>query len=280
MLKHLVPKTLKARLRHRLRAMTRQVPYFPSFDGQNDYCIAGKECERREDNPVPPPAFWWGYGDSAAAYLESGRTHVANMVRLLARSGFDVGRARCILDFGCGAGRMIRHLPPVAEQAALWGVDIEADLIRWCRHHLAPRIRFAVTTTIPHLPFPDGHFDLIYCGSVFTHIEDLEDAWLLELARVLAPGGRLYLTIHDEHTIRQFEAEPTHALARQLLDNPVYQQHRSTYRMIVIGRAERSQVFYDAAYFRSLVPPQFRWLLHEPCGYGYQSVVVLERLPN
>ena len=34
--------------------------------------------------------------------------------------------------------------------------------------------------------------------SVFTHIDELESPWLLELRRVLAPKGVLCLTIHDE----------------------------------------------------------------------------------
>jgi SAM-dependent methyltransferase len=60
---------------------------------------------------------------------------------------------------------------------------------------------FCTTTTAPHLPFEDGYFDLIYAGSVFTHIADLADAWFLELKRIVRPGGRLYITVHDKHTI-------------------------------------------------------------------------------
>jgi SAM-dependent methyltransferase len=50
----------------------------------------------------------------------------------------------------------------------------------------------------PSLPIPDNHFDLITGFSAFTHIDDLESPWLLELRRILKPGGLLYLTIHDE----------------------------------------------------------------------------------
>jgi hypothetical protein len=30
---------------------------------------------------------------------------------------------------------------------------------------------------------------------------ELRDAWLLELRRVLVPGGKLYVTIHDRHSL-------------------------------------------------------------------------------
>jgi SAM-dependent methyltransferase len=39
-------------------------------------------------------------------------------------------------------------------------------------------------------PFPDGAFDLVISGQTMEHVEDLR-AWVIELARVLKPGGRL-----------------------------------------------------------------------------------------
>ena len=50
-------------------------------------------------------------------------------------------------------------------------------------------MNFATVTTAPHLPFADGYFDFAYCSSVFTHISDLADAWLLELRRIVRSGG-------------------------------------------------------------------------------------------
>jgi hypothetical protein len=37
---------------------------------------------------------------------------------------------------------------------------------------------------------------------VFTHIDDLADAWLLELKRILRPGGRLYITVLDKNSLQ------------------------------------------------------------------------------
>jgi SAM-dependent methyltransferase len=50
----------------------------------------------------------------------------------------------------------------------------------------------------PPLPIPDAQFDVVTAFSVFTHIDELESPWLLELRRILKPGGLLYATIHDE----------------------------------------------------------------------------------
>ena len=66
--------------------------------------------------------------------------------------------------------------------------------------NLTPEFHFITNTTEPHLPFEDKHFDLVYCGSVFTHIMDLPDAWFLELRRVVKRGGLLYITVNDKHS--------------------------------------------------------------------------------
>ena len=96
---------------------------------------------------------------------------------------------------------MIRFLGDLAVAGEVWGADIEERHIYWCQQHLSPPFKFVNTTTLPHLPFEDGYFDFIYAGSVFTHIAELADAWLLELRRILRPGGRLYLSVHDRKCI-------------------------------------------------------------------------------
>jgi SAM-dependent methyltransferase len=150
--------------------------------------------------PLPPPELWQRWAPSAESYLEGGRLNADAMFEMLRKTGASVPSIRRILDFGCAEGRMLRHLPSDPERE-LWGVDINAERIAWCEQHLAPPFRFATTTTMPHLPFGEDHFDLIYAISVFTHIGELGDAWFLELLRILRPGGHIFLTVHDEHSV-------------------------------------------------------------------------------
>ncbi len=44
--------------------------------------------------------------------------------------------------------------------------------------------------------------------SIFTHLSDNFDTWLLELRRVLRPGGFLFATINDENVWQRFADEP------------------------------------------------------------------------
>lgn len=149
--------------------------------------------------PLPPKRLWQRWGLTPESYLEGGRRDVSAMLDAIAEADGDPNPER-ILDFGCAEGRMLRFLHDGAGRE-LWGVDINADRIVWAQQHLSPPLRLAVTTTAPHLPFMDAYFDLVYAVSVFTHIAELADAWFLEVLRVVRPGGHVYLTIHDEHSV-------------------------------------------------------------------------------
>ncbi|HTB71381.1 MAG TPA: class I SAM-dependent methyltransferase [Solirubrobacteraceae bacterium] len=96
-----------------------------------------------------------------------------------------------VLDFGCGAGRVIRHFDQDAANAEIWGCDIDAASIAWATEHLSPPFQFALSSESPPLPFPDSHFDLIYAISVYTHLVDSWSDWMLEMHRLLRPGGFL-----------------------------------------------------------------------------------------
>jgi SAM-dependent methyltransferase len=162
--------------------------------------------------PVPPPSMWEGYGRNEQEYLASGLRHLTTMVDILSKDGTRAEDLQTVLDFGCGAGRLLRFFPRKRSGQELWGVDINAEYMTWCQNHLSPPFLFATTTTLPHLPFEDNYFDLAYCGSVFTHVTDLADAWFLELRRVLRRGGHTYITIQDKASMRQmlsrYHAQP------------------------------------------------------------------------
>ena len=78
------------------------------------------------------------------------------------------------------------------------GTDCNPHLIEWCQRSL-PFATFAVNSTLPPLDYRDDSFDFIYAFSVFTHLAEAdEESWLLELWRVLRPGGYALLTTHGK----------------------------------------------------------------------------------
>jgi SAM-dependent methyltransferase len=62
------------------------------------------------------------------------------------------------------------------------------------------RVRFRRHDVIDPLPFPDGHFDYVFS---IEGIEHFHNPWtfVLELCRVLKPGGRLFLTTPNTFSV-------------------------------------------------------------------------------
>jgi len=228
---------------------------------------------------LPPPALLLGH-DSTEQYLEYGALHVGSMRRILDQGGFRFEQGQRVLDFGCGSGRMLRQLYDFTSQSEFWGVDIQAEHIFWCQRYLSPPYRFAITTTIPHLPFEDNSFDLIYSGSVFTHIDDLADAWLLEIRRILRPGGFLYFTIHDNRSIEltRTTLRDHPLIGKKFLGHPKFEEYaNSDFGIFTLWRSADSQVFYDREYFVSRIGLFYEVVSVNEEAYGFQSGILVSK---
>ena len=99
-------------------------------------------------------------------------------------------RGARILDFGCGAGALVR----AGREAGLdiTGADAFYDGSNARAEAEAAGLLGGAVVEIREgrLPFPDASFDLVVNNQVFEHVEDLEGA-LAEIDRVLRPGGRM-----------------------------------------------------------------------------------------
>jgi SAM-dependent methyltransferase len=238
-----------------------------------------------DDLPTPPRELWERWGHSLESYLSTGRADVESMLAILEAAGATVDPLAPILDFGCAEGRMLRFFPRTNARE-LWGVDINAERIAWAQQHLAPPFRLATITTAPHLPFEDNYFDLVYCLSVFTHISDLADAWFLELLRVLRPGGHVYLTIHDEHTVElllgRYRKAGTHETMVALMESIEEQTRLSSQNWVyfAIDADPGAQVFYNAEYLVGKWSPLADCLTVRQEASDYQTALVFRKRPR
>jgi ubiquinone/menaquinone biosynthesis C-methylase UbiE len=125
-----------------------------------------------------------------------GEDHKSTVVDLLG-AGWD-WEGRRVLDFGCGPGRLLRHLLPEARVAEVHGCDISEEMVSWVSDHLCPPVASVrVNRPRPPLDYPDDHFDLVTALSVFTHIAAGWSDWLLEMHRIVKPSGALIATFLD-----------------------------------------------------------------------------------
>ena len=132
------------------------------------------------------------FAGSLAAYLATGAAGVEGVKRAQAAAGKET--IGSILDFGCGHGRVLRMLKAEFPHASLAACDIDTDGVRFCAQAFGAR------------PFPshrdpalielEGEFDLVWCGSLLTHLDAASWNPFLELFEsVLRPGGLLVFTV-------------------------------------------------------------------------------------
>jgi ubiquinone/menaquinone biosynthesis C-methylase UbiE len=104
-----------------------------------------------------------------------------------------VGPGDRVVDVGCGPGLFLKA---AAERGATAvGVDPSVRMRRLALRRIPAGLRPAVTVVdgaAEHLPLPDDSATVAWAVASFHHWSD-PDAGLVEVRRVLAPGGRLLI---------------------------------------------------------------------------------------
>lgn len=226
--------------------------------------------------PIPPATLRMGYAvDSPAHYEAQGRRSAQALRALLAAHDVAALRGEAGLDWGCASGRVLRHFAAEAAEAGWWGVDVHAPSIAWANQNLAPPFQFATATAFPALPLEDGRFGFAYGLSVFTHLEHLEDAWLLELRRVLRSGGHAIFSVQDEATLDFFrhKGRPPWLPAGLSLDAIAAHE-----RTVVRGESwGGTHVFHSRRWIEREWGRAFDVLGWSACAEGHQSLVLLRK---
>src|SRR5271157_647168 len=100
---------------------------------------------------------------------------------------------RCIIDVGCGTGRLLRAASARWPEAQLFGVDPAEQMVLQARR-LNPNATFKIGSA-ELLPFSDQTADLVLTSLAFHHWAS-QNQGLQEIARVLRPGGWFCLADH------------------------------------------------------------------------------------
>ena len=107
---------------------------------------------------------------------------------------------RRVLEVGCGMGNFAERVARKTS-AEVIATDLSPRMVELARE----RGLDARVADVQVLPFEDGEFDCAIANAMLYHVEDLDRA-LVELGRVLEPGGRLVaVTIGSEHLAELWE---------------------------------------------------------------------------
>ncbi|BCX03467.1 MAG: ubiquinone/menaquinone biosynthesis methyltransferase [Candidatus Roseilinea sp.] len=127
-----------------------------------------------------------------------------------------------VLDLACGTGIVARHVAPiVGANGKVTALDVSPAMLEVARNLPAPvgaLIEWREGNAVD-LPLADGAFDLVLCQQGFQFFADRAAA-AREMRRVLAPSGRVALSVWQALDHHPFYLALFEAMARQL-DAPV-----------------------------------------------------------
>jgi SAM-dependent methyltransferase len=121
-----------------------------------------------------------------------------------------------VLDFGCGSGNISAALVALGYQTS--GCDLSREMLARAETTIGPGKAdlAALDPGWTRLPYEDGRYRAVVASSVLEYVPDV-GLVLSELARVVAPGGHLLVTVPNlRHPRRWLEAGMAVLLGRAL----------------------------------------------------------------
>lgn len=144
---------------------------------------------------VPSPealtAFYQNYFANQH-YADKGPKKIRRAERWLKRLG-NLPQGGAFLDVGCNQGFAVEAARLSGMQAN--GIEIDSEAVKAAQARF-PACRFINETLAEHATVNAGAYDLVWCSEVLEHVPDF-GGFARDLAALVKPGGRLYLTTPD-----------------------------------------------------------------------------------
>jgi 2-polyprenyl-6-hydroxyphenyl methylase / 3-demethylubiquinone-9 3-methyltransferase len=139
---------------------------------------------------------WNSYSDLIDGRKEAPEWEVIRQVRLTHwQEFFRIQPGQRVLDAGCGNGDYTALVCQAG--ARVWAFDLSPRMVDNTRRRLIRNnvgIEELTVGSVTAINYPDKFFDVVMCLSVIDHVPDGERQHAVnELARVLRPGGVLYI---------------------------------------------------------------------------------------
>jgi cyclopropane fatty-acyl-phospholipid synthase-like methyltransferase len=185
--------------------------------------------------------------------------------------------AERILDLPCGYGRVLRWIKAEFPAAQLGACDIDPHGVDFCAATFGAEPIYGREN--PADVEIDRPYDLIWSGSLFTHLPPRQWESFLELfERALAPGGLVVFTTHGRQ-IAERMYDPERRRIYQPIDHEAllreFEREGSAYAEYQFGAERREQLSLPAAYGISLTRPSAVCALLE-CRPGLRLVCYSE----
>jgi spore maturation protein CgeB len=137
-------------------------------------------------------------------------------------SGLDPNKGHTALEIGCGVGRMLR--PALERFRKVIGVDVSPQAIQKA-NELIPqesRVQLLANSGFDLAEIADSSIDVVWSFASLPHMPTrVFAAYLLEIRRVLRPGGSARLQVFIGHNLNPAESDSLRLRAYQ--EKPLYE---------------------------------------------------------
>lgn len=152
---------------------------------------------------------------AARHYLSVGLSAVRCIENALNKSNQDKA-VRDVLDFGCGYGRVLRFLRVRFPDAEITVSDIDPVALDFCKRVFS--VKYIMSDKDFNKLSLTGKFDLIWCGSVITHINQRGTTDLLKFFHDhLSPGGLCVFTTCGPTSVEWIQRKRTEIAQQEVL---------------------------------------------------------------
>lgn len=135
------------------------------------------------------------YDGNGAHYFKVGLSAMQCIDGALAQA--QLTEVRNVLDLPCGSGRVLRFLAQRFPQAEITACEIQRGPVQFCVRAFSAKPAYS-SVNLDEVALAKK-FDLIWCGSLATHLNERDIVALLRLfARHLTPGGIVIFTTHGD----------------------------------------------------------------------------------
>lgn len=223
--------------------------------------------------PLPDRAY------AIHGYLGSGDRHTRQLEDVLAEAGRPLPRLNSFLEFACGYGRMTRFLVHRLDRARIMVSDIDPAAVAFTCDTFG--VRGFCSVEEPRNLLHGGRYEVIYVGSLFTHLSHAYwGAWLQCLYTLLSEKGLLIFSTHGLKVLDEVYGDTWKSHLETAEDGFFSIQANETH-----GRLPTSYygaTFVTEPYVKGFVQANGlgRLQAFHPARLDFQDVYVLERTPS
>lgn len=193
-------------------------------------------------------------------------------------TGLKWNKAELIADWGCGSGRIARHVVRNLEAGQRFvGFDIDQPAIQWNTTHIGDF--FEHSDIDPPLPCDANSIDVFYAYSVFTHltVPNLRK-WIKEIARVVSRDGHFMFTVLSGTAFASQLPYADKSILERFASDGFYDDiQNSQLETIDVSGDYYRNIWLSKAFIKAELDEYFEIVAIEENFHYYQDVVICRR---